>query len=185
MNRRALIAASIKAIAAGALAASSLQAAARPPSGGLVDHFGRPFDRSRLSGRWTLLTFGFTQCSSTCPTSMMVARELLETLAPPARPTVVLVTLDPLSDTPQRLRDYLRAFDERLVGVTGDPSAIERAVEAFRVGVRRPENAPLEHSAVWYLLGPDGRVAKTFGYSTPLARLAADVLAIQKQGIGS
>ena len=57
----------------------------------------------------------------------------------------------------------------------------ELAVETFRVGVRRPEQAPLEHSAVWYLLGPDARVVRTFPYSTSAVKLAVEVLALQKQ----
>lgn len=124
---------------------------------GLVDTAGRRFDLARYAGRPVLLTFGFTQCSSTCPISLQAAAELL------ARPgadriQVVFVTLEPLADDPARLAKYLGAFSPAIVGVTGEPGAIEAMAESFRVGVQRTPNEPLAHSSMWYLIDERGAV---------------------------
>lgn len=139
---------------------------------GLVDHAGRRFDLARYAGRPVLLTFGFTQCSSTCPISLQAAAELL------ARPgadriQVVFVTLDPLADDPARLGKYLGAFSPSIVGVTGEPGAIEAMAEAYRVAVQRPANEPLAHSSMWYLIDERGAVRAVARHDATPAELDA------------
>lgn len=149
----------------------------------LTDHLGRPFSATQLHGRYTLLTFGFTQCSSTCPVSMQVAREVVAALGAQA-PSVVLVTLDPLSDDPARLAAYLRQFDPRFIGLTGAPSAIDRLAAQFRVG-RRGAGHAQAHSAMWYLLGPSGELQRTYPLSTPPTQLVDELLRLQATSTAS
>lgn len=160
--------------------AAATHAATPTAAGGLLDHHGRTFQAARLAGRWTLLTFGFTQCGSTCPISMMAASQMLAAWPDAEPPGVVLVTLDPLTDTPVQLATYLRRFDARMLGVTGPHAAIERMSELFRVGRRRAEGGTLEHSSIWYLLDPDVRVRATFPHDTPPAQLVRRIMEIRK-----
>jgi cytochrome oxidase Cu insertion factor (SCO1/SenC/PrrC family) len=81
-----------------ASAATSAAGGAAPRAGLLLDHTGRRFELQRLAGRPSLLTFGFTQCSSTCPMSLQTATELLGRGAPD-RLQGVFVSLDPLAET--------------------------------------------------------------------------------------
>lgn len=146
--------------------------------GSLVDHTGRRFELSRYAGRPVLLTFGFTQCSSTCPISMQAAAEFL------ARPgadrvQVVFVTLEPLSDDPARLAKYLGAFSPSIVGVTGDPVAIEAMAETFRVGVRRLPDEPLAHSSMWYLIDERGAVRAIARHDATPSELDAGISRIR------
>lgn len=143
----------------------------------LVDTRGQPFDFRRLAGGYGLLTFGFTQCGSTCPVSMAQAREIVEQLGPARAPTVLFVTLDPLSDTPEQLGTWLRRWDPRFVGLTGEPTRVERAVQAYRVGTRQG-SAGLEHSSVWYLIDPTGETIRVYPLSAGVERIVADIRAI-------
>jgi protein SCO1/2 len=136
----------------------------------LLDHTGRRFELQRLAGRPSLLTFGFTQCSSTCPMSLQTAAELLARGAPD-RLQVVFVSLDPLADTPAQLARYLAAFSPAILGVTGDPVAIEAMAETFRVGVRRGVPEGLAHSSMWYLLDERVVVRSVAKYDAPVAEL--------------
>ena len=149
----------------------------------LTDHLGRPFSATQLRGRYTLLTFGFTQCSSTCPVSMQVAREVVAALGAQA-PRVVLVTLDPLSDDPARLAAYLRQFDPRFIGLTGAPPAIDRLAAQFRVG-RRGTGHAQAHSAMWYLLGPSGELQRTYPLSTAPTQFVEELLRLQPTSTAS
>jgi len=100
-----------------------------------------------------------------------------------AEPTVVFVTLDPLNDTPGALRDYLHAFDDRIVGLTGTPGAIMSAAGRYGVGVERGSTT-VDHSARWYLLDPAGRLVRVYGADATAVELASDLdrLAVDSPG---
>lgn len=143
----------------------------------LVDTRGRPFDFGRLAGGFGLLTFGFTQCGTSCPVAIGQARDLLDTLRAPAAPTVLFATLDPLTDTPDALGAWLGRREPRILGLTGDPDRVERAARAYRVGTR-PGPDGLEHGAVWFLIDPAGDTVRAYPFSAGVERIAADIRAI-------
>ena len=86
----------------------------------LIDHYGMPFTRANLADHWTLIFFGFTHCPDICPTTMAELAELkaqlTDTEASDAR--VVMLSVDPARDTPDRLAPIeLRQTEE--AGRTG------------------------------------------------------------------
>lgn len=91
----------------------------------LMDSQGQPFTRAGLKGRISLVYFGFTHCPDECPDTLaMLARAQRAAGLP--RLQVLFVTIDPHRDTPAVLAQYLRRFDPRFIGLTGDPAQIER-----------------------------------------------------------
>ncbi|HEX6722483.1 MAG TPA: SCO family protein [Burkholderiaceae bacterium] len=159
--------------------AQELQHGRVPPAevGGelnLVDQHGATFALSRLAGAPVLLFFGFTHCGSTCPIALAEARSVLHTLGPAASAKVVFVTLDPLNDGPEQMREFVRRIDPRIVGLTGSPQQIERAAEDYGVGMRQVRGS-VEHSSMWYLLDGHSRVRRVYPHSTPAHELVADV----------
>lgn len=159
--------------------AQELRHGMQPPAeiGGeldLIDHDGAKFALTKLSGAPVLLFFGFTHCGSTCPVALAEARQVLHTLGPAPQASVVFVTLDPLNDGPQQLREFVQRIHPRIVGLTGSPLQIERAAERYGVGVRSAQ-VRLEHSSVWYLLDGQARVRRVYAHATPAAELVADL----------
>jgi protein SCO1 len=140
----------------------------------LIDHDGARFALSRLAGEPVLLFFGFTHCGSTCPIALAEARQVLHTLGPAAQASVLFVTLDPLNDGPQQMREFVRRIHPRIVGLTGSPAQVERAAERYGVGVHNATGR-VEHSSVWYLLDGQAQVRRVYANSTPAAELVADV----------
>jgi protein SCO1/2 len=140
----------------------------------LVDQHGAAFALSRLAGAPVLLFFGFTHCGSTCPIALAEARSVLHTLGPAAPAKVVFVTLDPLNDGPEQMREFVQRIDARIVGLTGSPQQIERAAEDYGVGMRRLQGS-VEHSSMWYLLDGRSRVRRVYPHDTPAHELVADV----------
>lgn len=86
----------------------------------LIDQHGAPVTTDSLAGRWTVLFFGFTHCPDVCPTTLArlagVQRRLPEHLRPKVR--FMLVSVDPMRDTPQRLAQYVGQFGQDFVGAT-------------------------------------------------------------------
>ena len=128
----------------------------------LTDHRGLSFTRDDLTDRWTLIFFGFTHCPDICPTTMAELAELksqlADTEASDAR--VVMVSVDPARDTPDRLAQYVPYFHPDFIGVTGDFADILSVAQRLNAPFRKvsePDGGyQMEHSANVMLMNPRG-----------------------------
>jgi protein SCO1/2 len=130
----------------------------------LVDHYGNPVTERTYRGNWQLVQFGFTSCKVVCPralTKLTVALDALErALGRPAPVVPLYVTVDPERDTPAVMRAFLGSGYPRFTGLTGTAAHIEDAKESFKIFTRRRDDADgyaVQHTAITYLLDPDGR----------------------------
>ena len=125
----------------------------------LADSAGRPRSDQSFRGRYMLIFFGYTGCTDICPQTLTEMSEALDRLDPDAdRIQPIFITVDPNRDTPDRLQRYTEAFSPHLIGLTGSAGQLDRVEKRFHVVVE-PEDgrkAALAHTAVLYLLGPDG-----------------------------
>ncbi|MBT9446146.1 MAG: SCO family protein [Hyphomonadaceae bacterium] len=148
----------------------------------LVDQTGKAVTQSDFIGQPTLLYFGFANCPDICPTSLQTLRAAMDSRATDA-PAVrtVLVSLDPERDTPEVLARYVSsdAFPKGLIGLGGSVEQIDAAASAFKVLHQKreePDSAVgyvIDHSSLFYLMGPDWRPKAIFPSSMPPADMAA------------
>lgn len=154
---------------------ASAQAPRRVPRWILQGPGGRAVMALDFAGRYQLVAFGYVSCPDVCPTTMLEMQQVLAGLGErAARLQPIFVSVDPQRDTLPVLGEYTRAFDARILGLTGSEMLLARATEAFGVTyriVREPGAAPgaytVDHSAGMFLIGPDGQLLTRFGYSTP------------------
>jgi protein SCO1/2 len=139
------------------------------PAFSLVAHDGTPFDAARLRGHWTVLFFGFTNCPDICPATLAqlaAVRRRLADLPAEQQPRVVMVSVDPKRDTPDRLAKYVPYFEPSFMGVTGTAAAIDALTKgmgvAVHVGPERDGVYTVDHTAALFLIGPDARIAAVF-----------------------
>jgi protein SCO1/2 len=74
----------------------------------------------------------------------------------------LFISIDPERDTPQVVGEYVKAFDDRIIGLAGTPKEIAAAAKAYRVFYAKQEgtdasNYLMQHTAFVYVMGPDGR----------------------------
>jgi len=145
----------------------------------LVGADGKPVTDRDFRGRYMLIFFGFTHCPDICPAELQVIAQALEQLGDKAKTVVpIFITLDPERDTPQAMANYVKSFGPNFVGLTGSPEAIEAAAKAYRVAYSKVENKgsacdySVDHSALVYLMDPEGRYVTHFSYG-----LSADQMA--------
>lgn len=115
-------------------------------------------------GKWLLLFFGYTSCPDVCPTTLNNISLALEALGSDAgKFQPVFVTVDPKRDTRKILTDYLKAFDTRIIGLTGTQVQVDRIVKEYRVYVEKQKpgngnnNYIVSHNAYIYLMDPRGK----------------------------
>lgn len=139
----------------------------------LTGQDGQVFDSATLKGTPYALFFGFTRCPDVCPTTMLEMSHHLKALGPAAdRIKVLFVTVDPERDTPQLLKDYLSAFDTRIVGLTGTPEEIAAVARSFRAYYKKVPTKSggkegeytLDHTASVYLMDAKGQFTGTFNF---------------------
>ncbi|WP_419729469.1 SCO family protein [Lichenicola sp.] len=132
----------------------------------LVDDQGRTRHGDSFRGRYMLIFFGYANCTDVCPQTLTEMSEALGTVDPDARRIQPLfITIDPTHDTPQRLRAYTAAFSPTLIGLTGTPSELGAVERRFHVVVEPDASNGrdgFDHSALIYLVGPDGQFIAPF-----------------------
>lgn len=127
----------------------------------LTDHQGGTLRPQDWVGRPTLAFLGFTACPDVCPTTLSEISIWLEELGEDAdRLNVALISVDPARDTPEVLAKYLSHFDPRIVGLTGAPEEVARALADFRAEAERIEvgetDYTMNHTAGVFLFQADG-----------------------------
>lgn len=141
----------------------------------LMTQKGKAVNDQDYLGQFQLITFGYTYCPDVCPTTLATMVNVLKSLGDRAsRVQPIFITVDPARDTPARLAEYTAFFDSRIIALTGPQAFVDKAIEHFRVTVRKVSEpgAPadqysMDHSAGMYLVGPAGEFITRFGYSMP------------------
>lgn len=146
----------------------------------LVDQNGNEVTEAALKGHPSAMFFGYTFCPDVCPATLADMTIWLDDLGEAGdRLKVYFVTVDPERDTPEKLADYLSAFDPRIVGLTGDRTAVDQMLAAYRVYSRKTTEDPdyylMDHTASVYLFDADASFTGTLAYGedpdTALAKL--------------
>lgn len=131
------------------------------------------FDLAELAGHPVLLFFGYTHCPDVCP---MTIGELVLVLRNRPDTRAVFVTVDPERDTPEFLAEWTGYLPEGFVALTGPPTAIRAAADAYAVRYARVDSGSaggysMSHTAFVHLIDADGRMRATFPFGTGWATM--------------
>lgn len=152
----------------------------------LTDQTGKAVTDQTYKGKWLLVFFGFTYCPDVCPTTLNQVAQVMDRLGPLASQVQPLfITIDPARDTPPVLAQYTAAFDPRIVGLTGTPDEIAAAAKAYRVyyaKVDQGSDYTMDHSAILYVMRPDGRYEAFFAADAKADDMTAKLKSWIEQG---
>lgn len=131
------------------------------PEFALLDQRGAPFTLERLHGKWTVMFFGFTTCPDVCPTTLATLSQWYKTLDQDikAKTQVVMVSVDPARDTPEKLAGYMQHFEADFIGVTGEFLPIKTLTDQLNVAFNKvmlESDYTVDHSAHLVLINPYG-----------------------------
>lgn len=149
----------------------------------LIDHSGNPVTDRDFRGKFMLVFFGYTSCPDVCPMDLQIIAQVIDELGEAGdRLQPIFISVDPARDTPEVVAQYASHFHPRLIGLSG--SRQQTAAAARNYGVismkfideKDPGNYSINHSALIYLLGPDGKFVAAFEHGTDLETLTAGVM---------
>ncbi|MCC6191209.1 MAG: SCO family protein [Anaerolineales bacterium] len=102
----------------------------------LTNQDGQPVRLTDYEGKLVLLVFGYTQCPDACPLTLFALNQALAELGDArGQVQVLMISVDPQTDTPKALKEYLSHFNPGFVGLTGSPQEIEAVTRAYGVFV--------------------------------------------------
>lgn len=135
-----------------------------------------------FKGKIVVVFFGFTQCPDVCPTALSRAVEVRKLLGADAEKLqVVLVTVDPERDTPDVLRNYVKAFDPSFIALRGDAPSTAATAKEFKVFFQKVPTSSsytMDHTAVSYVFDPKGRLRLALRHEQSAPEVAADLKAL-------
>lgn len=142
---------------------------------------GEKHSLNEFRGKVVLLFFGYTHCPDVCPMTLTHLQNAMQSLGPASKDVqVLMVTVDPERDTPERMAKYVRAFDPRFIGLSGTPGEI--AGLAQRTGIFYQHAAPdvsgnyaVEHYAGVLTLDRQGRLRGIFPFGVTGEQFAQDL----------
>ncbi|MEH6384608.1 MAG: protein SCO1/2 [Colwellia sp.] len=138
----------------------------------LTDHHNQAFTKENLANKWSWVFFGYTSCPDVCPTTLQELNFVYDDLKAINKETqVLLVSVDPSRDTPEKLAQYIAYFNEEFIALTADHGVLFPF--ARNLGLMYAINGPegdtadqnsylVDHSASLVLINPQGNIAAIF-----------------------
>lgn len=151
-----------------------------------IDHNGDAFGPQNLRGYWTIAFFGFTNCPDICPTTMHTLKQIKAQVAAVDKwgnYQVLMISVDPVRDTPEQLKKYVPFFDPEFIGVTG---SIDKLTDfAKQLGIlfvahEADEHGfyDVDHSTALVLFNPQGQMAGLISAPHKVDEISADLLTL-------
>src|SRR5512139_2754184 len=128
----------------GAAATAAEAARVELPDTRLLNQDGEPlrFGSEAVGDGVVVIDFVYTRCTTVCPVLSAVFAQLQERLGPRVR--LVSLSLDPVSDTPARLKEYASRYASGpgWTWLTGDKPEVDRTLLALGAYVGDPASHP-------------------------------------------
>lgn len=135
----------------------------------LKTHEGELAKNIMLNDIPTLLFFGFTNCPEVCPTTLSTLINIIKkSNTNNSNYKIIFVTLDPSRDTQKSLARYIEIFDDKIIGLTGKISEIDKFAKKWNVYWEKVDNGKddytINHTATVFMLNSKGDFAGTISW---------------------
>lgn len=153
----------------GVIVDSSASSSLRIPDARVYDQDGKEinFYRDLVKGKTVAINFIFTTCTTICPPLTATFRRVQQDLKANAlEAQLISVSVDPTTDTPERLRAFAAKFkaDPGWTFVTGDKNEIDSLLQAFGVAVANKN----DHTPTILIGNDDAKYwTRAYGLSSP------------------
>jgi cytochrome oxidase Cu insertion factor (SCO1/SenC/PrrC family) len=177
----ALIALTIGAAATAAAPAPERTLLAEPPRAiadfQLTDQDGKAVKLADFHGAPVLIFFGFSHCTTACPTALTQLRLLdREHRAQLGKTRIVIISVDGERDTPDAMKAWLKPLSPSFTGLTGAPAQVHNIAAGFsatfyKTPGQKPGDYSVEHNSQVFLIDAKGRMRATF-FNAPVKTMA-------------
>ena len=143
----------------------------QPDIGGkfiLLDQNERVFDSSTIN-KHKLIYFGYTYCPDVCPFDILkLDRLFTENIEINRNIVPIFITVDPKRDSTDEIRDFLKNFNNKIVGLTGSVNQIDAILKQYRIYRKFSEDPNssddylINHTSLFYLVDENDKYVQHF-----------------------
>ena len=146
----------------------------------LWDFNQQKFTKSNFKNKWNLIFICYTNCPDVCPNTLNDLTHLYQALSKDLRNNFqfIFFSVDPMRDTPERMKAYLDNFHDDFIGISGKKDQVDSVVHQlgglYSLNTEEGDYYTVDHSGRIFIVDPEGR---RFGI------LKSDVLQSQDKSI--
>ena len=140
-----------------------------------------PVSTEAYYGKFVVIVFGYTYCPDVCPATLARVAQALRLLDDKSsRVQVLMVSVDPERDTPERMTAYASRFGDQVTGLTGSPEQIAAAASQFgifyeKAAVDSTENYLVDHTTSSMVLDRRGNLVMVWSFDLTAEEMASDM----------
>ncbi len=139
----------------------------------LTSQTGSTVKLADFRGKFVLVYFGYTNCTSECPLTMGFLKQMHDKLGSLADQTqVIMISTDPARDAPAALGAFLSHFDQSFIGLTSSKENLQPVWSEY--GVTVLDNGET-HTSYLYLIDPQGNLIATYPLLQNADGITADI----------
>jgi protein SCO1/2 len=91
----------------------------------------------------------------------------------------VFISVDPERDTPAKVKEYVKEFHPRMLGLTGDLESVKQVSKLYRVYFSKTGESKtdylVDHSIIHYFINPEGEFVTFYAKSYTADNLATSM----------
>jgi len=151
---------------------------AAAPAFTLTDQAGHAVAMTAQRGHYVVVTFLYTHCPDVCPVIAGMLNQALKTpIAHRAGLRVLAVSVDPKGDTPAAVRRFIRVHQllPTFRYLTGTRAQLQPVWNAFHIASTPGAKGTVSHTAVEYLIDPQGRERLIYDSTVTTAEVVHDL----------
>lgn len=136
---------------------------------------------SDFRGKIVLIYFGYTFCPDICPGTLGNVAQALRNMGTQADDVqLIMVSLDPERDTPEKLAEYMGHFHPSFIGVTGSKENLDEVAALYGIFYQKAEGSDatgylIDHTATLMVLDREGYLKLVFPFGVTAEEIADDL----------
>ncbi len=136
---------------------------------------------SEFKNKTLLVFFGFSKCYDVCPITLQRLAKIYKDIGEPANLQIIMITVDPATDTVEAVQEYVNKFHNSFLGFSGSNSEIAEAAKTFFVGYQDLGDTQFNHTDAVYIIDKKSKIRRIYG-QPDFRYLETDLLSILKTG---
>jgi len=147
----------------------------------LTDPNGEAVSLSDFHGKVSLVYYGYRHCPDVCPSTLSELGNMMDVLGRKSdQVQVIMVSVDPERDTPEKLGEYVTYFHPDFIGLTGTQEELTAATVPYGIFYEKSEGSEasgylIDHSAGVLLFDRNGHLKLMFPFGITGEDMASDV----------
>lgn len=151
-----------------------------------TDQHGNTIELGKLKGKEVVLAMAYTSCEYACPILTSRMLQIEQALGEESKDKIrfVLVSIDPKTDTPEKLKQYAKTrgmSDKRWTLLSGSAENVRELAAVLGVNYKKIADGHWAHSNILHLLDSSGVIKKQLrGLNEPMDEFLQAVKTISK-----